>query len=336
MRLALPALVALAALSACKPKELRYEHVVLPGFSLDLPRSPDRTGLGAVESRTLYAAGSIKRGQSRDPMHLVAISWQPGLLSTEEEIVDLVEIMAKSMSEMPVQARVAGKPRLDTIGDQRAIRVGFTIDRMQLELVEVVCGARAIQIVAGAADPAPILERMLGSFRCAPDPAREAELDPDRSPVGFNGLTGWERMDMEGAGFGISDGTTLAFFAPVADMRAVDRLGFDKILASMLEVSFGAWRPADTLHAVRHGVSRDIAFGRTTSDGQEAFLGATIWKCPHGPAIFAFALDLGAESEAAARDAAVDVLTRARCLDPGESAPRFPLAAEGADLGGVE
>lgn len=333
MRLAVAVAAAgFVTLAACKKREpeLTWREVALPGFSLELP---DTRSMGPKDAGERYAAGTIRRGRSTRPVHVVGVNWQPGVLSTDEELTDMMEMMAKAMSDTPVKPRVTGTPVRETIAGEPAVRLDFAVGPMALRLVEVTCGGRAIQLFAGAPEsPDEIMDRMVATFRCTPIAEREAEIAPDRSPVGFEGLPdGWKRTEIDGSGFAITDGVTLAFFAPLSDAGAIERIGFDKIIGAMLEIALGGWDPSDTFHSTRHGASRDIAFGTAPNEDSTIDVGATTWNCPGGAPIFAFAMNLAAETPAESRANAIDILSRARCLGPGEQPPAFELTELLAD-----
>lgn len=318
--------LALIAMSGCRrDRALAYERVELPGFSIELPKSPNMGPIVTASDRERYPAGQIKRGQVREPVHVAALSWQPGVLSTQEELTDMIKIMATAMASKPVTPRITSPARADTVAGKPAMRIGVTIEPLELELVEVTCGGRAIQIMVGARAPGPIIERMLRTFDCHPDPAREPELATDRAPVAFDELTGWSAMANPEA-FTIINGTTVAVFSVTSDAHQVEKLGFVKVVGAMIETMFGAWTLDTSERPTRHGRTRDLVFGDAVDDGEAIRIAAGLWPCPVGPAVIGLVMQASDGDRAQFRETAIDVLMRARCLNPGETPPALAPA----------
>lgn len=320
------ATLAVAALGCDRKRELAYHPVSGPGFALVLPDSRERGDLLTTTTSDNYATGQILYGGHRPFVHAAGVAWRPGTIMTDDELETALKAMAGLLGDKGGRVEVVEHPTEVTFGGAPAKRVALADRHTRLIMVETACGARAITVFAMAENPEPILARADGSYRCLPDPAKDAALASDRSPAGLDGFDGWHRVD-DAEVFMMTDGTMVASIQPVPNTRAADALGLSRFMATVLPPTVGTWQPETNETIERYGRRRELAHGWLTAEGERSRMIGAVWTCPGTGGLFAWvALD---ESVVTARTilAATDVLLRLRCLDPAEVPPSLPLAA---------
>jgi hypothetical protein len=313
-------LVAGVVLLACKrDTATAFERIELPGFSIELPAGKTRSGEG---ERSQYASGQIKRAHEKRPIYVVGVSWQPGASSTPEDLEAMATAVGAVLADKGGGApQVVDRKQL-TIQGRPAGGITVKAGKIQVQLVEVTCGGRALQLVVGAVDPASLVERMTGSLACHPDPDSEGRLGTDRSPVGFDGLSGWNRLDNPDS-FAISDGEVIAMFSAVPDTSALSGGGADKVIDHMMRAILGDWTRSGEDRLTGHGRTRQVFYGQAMIEGELAHIAVSIWTCPDAPGVVGLVI----HEPGKPRAEVADILLRARCLGPGEEPPAFELAA---------
>jgi hypothetical protein len=319
------ATLAVAASAGCKRRrELTYQPISGPGFAVVLPDSRQRGDLLATTTSDNYATGQILYGGSRPFVHAAGVAWRPGTVMTDDELEAALKAMSGLLGAKGERLEVVERPTAVSFGGTPAKRVALAGREQRLVLIETACGARSITVFAMAEDPEPILARADGSYRCLPDPAKDAALATDKSPAGLDGFDGWHRL-ADADTFMMTDGTIVASIQSLPNTQAADTVGLNQFMAAVLPPSEGTWRAETTDTVERYGRRRTIARGwLDSSDGRAQMLGTT-WTCPGTGGLFAWvALD---ESAVTARtlNEATDALLRLRCLDPGEAPPVVPL-----------
>lgn len=312
--------VALCAGSLACKRELKFRTVELPGFSLELPASAAR---GELLASQRYASGQVIYGGSRPYLHVAGVTWRPGTAMTDEELNTAVAAMAKVLSEKGPPMRVAVPTHVIRLADQPARQVVMAGGDNRMAMIDTACGARAVTMFAMAADPEPMLARMTSSYRCQPDPAEDAKLTPDRSPVGIDGLDDWKRIP-DDESFMITNGTIVLSASANTSAKAVHEVGIDKMMTLMIPPSVGTWTNESVETIDRYGRSRQVAHGWLSEAAGRSRMVATAWNCGAGAGIFAWVAIDEADLNARTLTDAVDALARTRCLAMGEAPRDFP------------
>ena len=323
------AALAVAAMGCDRKRELAYQPVSGPGFAIVLPDSRERGELLTTTTSDNYATGQLLFGGGRPFVHVAGVAWRPGTIMTDDELETALKAMAGLLGDKGGRVEVVEHPTAVTFGGAPAKRVALTDRHTRLVLIETACGARAITVFAMAEAPEPILARADGSYRCLPDPAKDAALATDRSPAGLDGFDGWHRVD-DAEVFMMTDGTMVASVQAVPHTHAADRVGLNRFMSAILPPSMGTWQAETTETIERYGRRREIAHGWLTAEGERSRILGAWWSCPGTGGLFAWvALD---ESVVTARTviAATDALLRLRCLNPGEAPPVLPLLPDDA------
>lgn len=325
----LVALVAVIAITACK-RELKYDRVELPGMSIEMPKSKQRGHLMTTASSQRYASGQVMYGGPRPFLHVAGVSWRPGVRMTTEELETAASGMATLLSKKGETLHVVEQAREVRLGDRVALRSTLASHKLRLVVVDAECGARSVTLFAMAEDPEPLVARMSRTFACTPDAAEDAKLASDRSPLSREGFDGWRRIADDEV-FIITDGTIALSAQHNASLSAIDELGIEKALSTMMPPSVGTWSSERVEEVNRYGHTRRMAHGWLNHPDGRSWMIATAWTCGPGAAVFAY---VGIDEEMLdARSLAegVDALARARCLTPGEEPPTFPPYEPPAD-----
>jgi hypothetical protein len=293
-----------------------WDRVELPGFSVEMPPGTDMSGPNAGTS---YQAGTVKRARTGEPVHITAASWQVGALSTDEELEALGTAAAAALAPATGKPTIITSKRREAINGQPAARLTMEMEPFEMELIEVTCGGRAIQLMVAAVEATPLADRMVRSIDCHPDPVREKELSTDRAPVGFDGLTGWYKTP-EPAAFTITDGTTLALFQTIPSSDVLKGDTFERAMGSLMQSFLGSWTAGGSDRPSRHGNTRQVVYGRSSSEGEPIDVAATLWACAGGITTVGMVI----HPTSVPRETAIDVLFRARCLAEGEAPPTLP------------
>ncbi len=300
--------VAALALAACD--KLDFHQVELPGFSFEAP-----TWM-AVPKDAQYRAGQI---EARKGTRMVVVTWQAGGIMTPEEMPGAIGVAIEQVARG--EQISLGPARTVTVGGQQATQLDATSGSVKVTYVDIVCGKRSVMIgVIAVSKFETMRDRILGSFRCDPDPGRDAEIG-DVVPIGSDDpatLAGWHFTDADREVFAITNDELVAVFGETA---VVEDVGIDK-LRTMMPAFLGAggatFTPADggrETRALADGSRRIFEFGDLTTDGERMSAVTTLWECDdHVRLVFGLVV----LPDAARRGAAVDWLARLRCSRPGD------------------
>jgi hypothetical protein len=177
------ATLAVAASAGCKRRrELTYQPISGPGFAVVLPDSRQRGDLLATTTSDNYATGQILYGGSRPFVHAAGVAWRPGTVMTDDELEAALKAMSGLLGAKGERLEVVERPTAVSFGGTPAKRVALAGREQRLVLIETACGARSITVFAMAEDPEPILARADGSYRCLPDPAKDADPGHRQEP----------------------------------------------------------------------------------------------------------------------------------------------------------
>lgn len=275
----------------------------MPGFEIDLPD-------GEVANQgSGYRKGKLTIHDVSGVPSFVFVKWEPGGLSSDEDI----EQSAKAMAAVQrVEARsIAVRPDASVTGKDRrswAARFG----QSTFWETEVVCGARMVTLQTESAHRGVerLHRRVAASFRCRPDPIKE-QLVGD-TPVTFDVGGGWYRLKSQPGEIQLTDRKTV-LGARLFSVQTVN----DETLRAMSSAIPG--------FEVGEHVGDDWMV-RMLLGKRQAHGWLTVRACRDvGASLFITALTAEAEQ-------AVDraLLTRVHCRNPGEPAQTWPELPHGA------
>jgi len=300
-------------LLVCKPASVDYHRVELPGFSVEVPTTLVYRG----DLRADYPTGAVKDKQ-RTPPFVVGVSWSTGALSTLDELDGYGKLMAQGIGargEVRVVSREAA-----TVGDAAAVRLEVAIKSMPMLFVEIICGKRKIQITGTK----PEAERVIESLRCTP--IAELEATPGTTElVGFDApaeaVTGWSRGEAEPGQLAITNGTTVAVFAPTPDATGVTPDAFERLLPGIMEVAGIGWVGKGRERGTGPEGAREVWYGKMKIDGDDLPGAVTMWPCTgRSGGIMAIVV----HPTEVARSAALEVVMKARCARPDDPPLALP------------
>lgn len=300
--------VVVLALVACK-KDITYEKSSLPGFSLELPSSVRYHG----DPKTGYATGKISDVTDR---WLVFVTWQVGSIVTPEEMPMAVDAIRPAL---PILTHMTVAPaQAVEISGQKATRLATKVEDIDVEFDDVTCGARSILIGLGArADFHAFRDRVLGSFRCQPDPALEATL-ADAAPIGVDDpqlLAGWKRLANDDA-FAMTNGKLVVLAVAVPNGGKLTSL-VDKMIPSLFQSAGATWQETGR----EHRAGRELQRGTMTADGDQTPGVIATSTCDNGEDAL---LVLALASDDAGIAEVSDLIVKLRCARPGD--PPLPIA----------
>lgn len=153
------ATAACVALLGCRGGDAELVRRTLPGFSIELPKG--------VETRAelAYDAGKLRIERIGGGAGMLAAYWNFGKVVERAALLELARATARQAGLDPQQARLLerepGEPPIMAIDAARTKLQSFAQ-----------CGARAISIATFEVEER-VHRKIIESFRCAPDPARE-------------------------------------------------------------------------------------------------------------------------------------------------------------------
>lgn len=263
----------------------------LPGMSLSLPA-------GVEKRKTVgYATGELVLAEVASKSGVLSVRWLPGAVNDEE-----VEIVAK-LAEESVQGteRRIEKWKGPSGADVPTIVLRTAGGPMATSLVG--CGLRRIAITSvGAELMKTVHQQVLASFVCAPEAAREAEL---QGMPWILVADGWRALDETGATY--TDGTNLV--TVVRTPAGLDKDGLRTLVAGVIAANGG--------QAVVDDAEGD-RFPLEVKEGANTFTGwVSPVKCPTGEVAV-----LALVEDPAALAALTETVTKqGRCLKVGEARP---------------
>ncbi|HEY7373367.1 MAG TPA: hypothetical protein VIF57_14495 [Polyangia bacterium] len=269
----------------------------MPGFEIDLPDGE------VADKGSGYRKGKLTIHDVNGVPSFVMVKWEPGGLSSDEDIEQSAKAMAavqhveaRSLSVRP-DAAVAGKDRRSW-----AARFGHST----FWETEVVCGARVVTLETESDrwGVERLHRRVAASFRCRPDPVKE-QLVGD-TPVTFDVGEGWYRVKSPPGEVQLTDRKTILG----ARLFGVQTLN-DETLQALATVipGFEVGDRVDDDWKVR------MPLGKRQGHGW-----LTLRRCRDAGAslfITALAFDAGQTVDRA-------LLTRVHCRNPGEAAQTWP------------
>jgi hypothetical protein len=193
------ALVAAGVAFAVSPP-LSYVHLKtrnLPGFSIDLPRGESK------EKNNTYAAGSIHVIDVGGTGAVVGVDWEPGAKLDHEQLQMVGMALAGSKSPGTITSTTVGGVAVDTL-------VAST-DKGSVRMTVIPCGTRHVIATTAGGRTEKLHERMLATFRCTPDAARENAATQIRIQLD---LPGWWKASQEGIQIQITDGQSALIIQP--------------------------------------------------------------------------------------------------------------------------
>ncbi len=286
---------------ACEPPA-KLVHRDLPGFAIDLPDAKELSAKTSLE----YATGSIA---IQDSAHarLAIVAWSAGPKLTPAELEQLLGVFG-ALVHASGSGTVVHEP-----GPQGAIveTIELPTDSMPLFITQLDCGRRNVMIALGAEHGAAELRKsVLASFRCTPDPTREAKLGTVALHVRVD-LPGWKTVSQDGGQLVLTDQNGLVMMQP---MPLSTETSLVSAIGPMLKVAFQGTitaGPVEGNHVPLQG----------TIDGQPAVgFGMLIPCAADKTLVFALA------SDRPSGDAVQKAFDAATCTKPGEPAPSWPAA----------
>lgn len=275
-----------------------------PGFSIALPSGE------VTEDRQDYAAGKLTMKNTGNARGVAIVGWELGGPMSEQELQMVGELLVKTIG--PIGASTLTKLRGPDGTSVDSIVFGGD---MSMTMSVLVCGRRRVFVATGGSDPAPGLhERILASFVCKPDPAKEGTAAMTVALV--IDLPGWYMGVREADQIGITDGENMLLLRPQYSSAQVD-------LAMLVEPMFKAAGVQGRVTS-RAGDRVNIAM----SDGTDEMNGwMRLVPCPTGSTLV---LAIGVSSESL--DLMYERVGSARCLRPGEAAQVWPDPPANAPL----
>ncbi len=304
--------VAVAALGCSKAKvEVEYHKLALPGFAVEVP-----THVKADPSAA-YIEGQV---QSKFGYRVVLVSWQLGGIDDVEKFPTTVRTI---VDQFAIAKKLTFEPAVATkIGGQAATRVDGAFADVKLSFADVTCGARSVLLgVSGLRDFEQMRDRLFASFTCTPIPDQEKELIAvaraavGSVPIGVDApdtLAGWRRVDDDPVTLTITNGKTIAMFAPMPLEEATD----GKAIVPKL-VAGGVFTKTGSMMTGNPKSILEIERGTIVSEGETSMGAVTKWTCDDRAVV---AVTMSAA--AADRDSAMQWLTKLRCGKPDDA----PLA----------
>jgi hypothetical protein len=176
----------------------------MPGFDIDLP----------VGEENDYRAADYDDGHLviNDPGGVPAqmqLRWQPGGLAHDDEVTLTNKVFGAVHNAEP--RPISPAPKVAIAGQETrswAVQAG----NETYWTTEVVCGARRVSLTTSSSRRGVerLHRRVARSFRCHPDPAREASVGKDNGrhdvPLMFDLEPGWHRYRIERSQYSASNG----------------------------------------------------------------------------------------------------------------------------------
>ena len=272
----------------------------LPGFTLAVPHGR------IVKDEIDYGRGMFMI--SVDGKIIVGASWTPsdGEPFTPDEMKVMAQIFASGVGKMPQGTATPTK----TSGPDGKPLDGLQIgDDMWLTMVP--CGARQIVVTTMAAHAGEKLHRrVVASFVCAPDAAKEATVKQGGSALVLD-LPGWFATERTPDRMQISDGNAMVSLQSVPANIETDVI--EKVFAPIMK----SQNIVANFSPPKDG---RVAFTMKI-DGQNAYGWARVFHC----ATASEAMMVFAETDAIAQSLWARV-GNARCRKPGEAAQAWPDA----------
>lgn len=294
-------LAGLSSVTSCK-REAKLVHRVLPGFSIDLP-----DGTPIVASTALgYATGSYA---VRDDEHhrLALLGWSVGTKLTPTEVGQLLAIFG-SLTHTTGAATVTHEPGPQGTTVETSV---FPTDRIPIYVTQLECGGRNVVLAIGtpvSADPARAA--ILTSFRCTPDPAKEARLGTVDLKIRVD-LPAWKMVSHDDGQLMLTDDRSLVMLQPMP-IGSADLIS---AIGPMMKVVFKETVIADPIegdHVPLHG----------TIDGQPVVGFGKLIPCKTDRTLV---FEVSPDRETA--DTVRHAFDAAACLAPGEPPPTWPAVA---------
>lgn len=274
------------------------------GFSLEVPSGD------VIENRTEYTSGKLALKNVGGHRGAVIVQWELGGKLSPQELELTAGLMGKALgtqgtSQLGTVPGPDGKP-VDSIM--------FGDDKATLAMSMLTCGVRHVFVVTGGPDDSLGLhKRIVASFTCKPDPAKEGTAQ-FRFPLLLE-LPDWYVAERDIDQIAITNGVTGHM-----TLRALPA-GTKTDLAMLIEPMFkAAGVEAKITNRVGDRISVHLTDGADSMDGW-----ATLIQCPDATAmVLAIGIDQSSLDELYNR------VTSARCLRPGEPMQEWPAAPSGA------
>jgi hypothetical protein len=270
----------------------------LPGFSFETPtKKPD---VELVD----YNAGTVTWKNIGGANAIVSVTWQVGPTTKEELELGITALASKLGSEgAPVFTTMPGpnNTNVDTV------RID-TDKGMPLRMSSITCGVRGVSLLSIGADGIEQVHgRMLKSFLCTPEPAKEV-TEPGVVRVALK-LPGWTATEKEIGHIALTDPEGGAYLL-MREMSA-DEIKLNELVAPMLN-AFGGKVTAGPMIGDRVTFSGSF-------EGEHVEGWARRVKCPTHSVLF---LAMSGTKQGA--EAIYVATSNAGCLRPGEKPPVWP------------
>jgi hypothetical protein len=294
-------LAGLSSVTACK-REVKLVHQALPGFSIDLPEGAPIATSTALE----YATGSYAL---RDDAHhrLAILGWSVGTKLTPTELGQMLSIFS-SLTHTTGAATVIREPGPRGTTVETSV---FLTDRVPIYVTQLECGGRNVVLAIGtpvSADPARAA--MLTSFRCTPDPAKEARLGTVDLKIRVD-LPGWKMVSHDGGQLMLTDDRSLVMLQPMP-IGSADLISAIGPMAKAVFKETVVADPVEGDHVPLHG----------TIDGQPVVGFGKLIPCKTDRTLV---FEVSPDRETA--DTVRHAFDAATCLAPGEPPPAWPATA---------
>ncbi|MEO7329912.1 MAG: hypothetical protein ABI193_15145 [Minicystis sp.] len=272
----------------------------LPGMSIEAP------SVAVVNGD--YVTGNV---QARFPIEWT-VTWQRGTQPPPEVMQRIVETMAKAIDGVQGStSRVAGSREI-TVSGAPGRRYEIANERGGAIVTIVECGGRVVQILGGgSANARSIVDKMVESFRCTPDPTK----DTDREAVAVEARPGWQR--------------TLPTGAPML-VNARELLVRPTLLSGAPGVPIERYAPM-SIRAAGFTVDTDtpvdragrkLWYGSLVLSGKPRKAAFLAWDCPNdtrAAAVYVVSM------QGAPLDEGIALALTGRCLGPEERPPAYPV-----------
>lgn len=276
---------------------ITLERRQLPGFSFEAPTSKPYTEVvdysaGTVTWKTLAGANAV-----------LTISWQTGATSTEDLELGMKALAGKVGGGTPTPITMTGPD-----GQPVPTSMLDTDKGAPVRLSSLACGKRTVMLLSIGSDGiAAVHARMLTSFVCTPDAAKES-VEPGTIRVALS-LPGWWAQEKEPGQLTLTDGASLMILREIS----ASQKNLPELITPLLN-AFGGNITADLVVGDRYPF-------RGTVEGEHVEGWARHVACPtHGVLM----LVLASTTEAA--EAVYNASANAGCLRPDEKPPVWPAA----------
>lgn len=279
-------------LAACaKNDRAKVTRRALPGFSLELPSGVEK--LAQLD----YTAGKLRLDQLSGSAGSFIIYWSFGQVVDSASALEAGKAAARSEELDPTYVEVLEKGAVTTVA----------IDREHARLQSYVqCGARVLSI-ATAGVGVPMHNKIVGSLRCEPDPAREQAATTMPLAIDLPGFSAYARDPGE---LGLTSSTATVM---------IRRYASSSLTVADFERESAALFQAMKLDAKAQPRRGNVLPFTANIDGTAELGVLRPIDCPD----FKLLVIAIAPDDASLHDVEQRV-EAARCLAPGESPPTWP------------